>query len=1669
VGSQSLTAVYSGDSNYATSTGSATLQVNYATSSSLTTVAVSPATPVVGQTTTITDVITATGTTTGPTGTVNFTAGGTTISGCGAVATVFYASTQTKATCTTTALATAGSNALQAILTPSGNYAASTASTSVTVTAASTVTTLSPTPAAGTWALSDTGGSTAADSSGNSNTGTVQTGVTEGSTAPPGGTASMLFNGTSGYVSLGTSNTLSPTGNFTISAWVKPTGTPTSGQIAAVYARDDSTLGRWGLFGIHNNGSNVWTPYSEYGGTAGSKDGSITIPTTSWSQITWSYNAANTTMYVYVNGVLETGGTQSTATTFASGQTGQTTIGERTYSTTHSYFPGNIANVSIAPTTATAGASTTFTATIVPQYAGAPTGTVNFKNGSSSISGCSAQAVSTTSGITTATCTTTSLGTVGNDAITAVYSGDSGFNTSTSAVANEAIAKAASSTSLTYSPSSPAVNQSITITATVTGPAVTPTGSINFKSNGTTISGCGTQALNAGSPDTATCTTSYATASSPALTAVYTGDGNYTTSTSSAVTPTIVAASTTTTVTDGGGGLPQYNNNDTFTATITPAYGGTTAGTVGFKLDGTNYTGCTTVGVSSNIAQCTMTTAGGLTVGAHTAVATFTATGGNFTSSTSTTYNFTVVGQASTTTITANPSSPAVGQSVTLSSTTTSPGLTVSGTMNFQLGGVSITGCSSQTVTAGAATCTTVLTTSGTASLSAIYSGSSTVATSTGTLSPTVVADPTVTNLAGTTSDNSANINGTGTGITGAMTTQGSWNPATTSSVENTSLIATFYMPSTSNHGALIKDGTAAGGGIALGVGASGAMGTNGDYLLVSYDGSGTRTINASSTVSVGWHTAVLSVSATGYATVYLDGTQVYTESSGSAPNAAGTGTNLYVGGYTGSTVRNFTGNISNAAVIPVALTSTNVTTLNTAAYGTSYPTTVNSFSPIAYWQLADTTGSTTATDSGTHGYTGTVPTSVVTFGQTGNAAGSSVYGASTSFTATVVPQYTGGSVTPTGTVTFYSGGTAISTCTAASITGSSPYTATCTIASLAAGNNAITAIYTPGNSNFATSTSLPSRQTISQATSTTALSASPTPTTVGTSTTLTATITPQNSGGTPTGTVNFESNGSSISSCSAQAVSSGVATCTTTFAAGGTNSLTAIYSGDSSQTGSTSSAVPLTVNINTATSLTDSAGGLPIYGASDTVTSTVTGTVGTPVGTVGYTLDGSAYTGCTAQTLSSGTTSCTFASTDLTTGTHTVVATYTPSGGNFLASTSSSFTITVAPASSSTAISASPSSLTVVANPTTTLTSTITGSGATPTGTVTFTSTGSAPTCGSSGVVTLSSGTATCSYTPYASGTWTVTAQYSGDSGHAASSNTLSLTVANDYVYLPNQSNTTVSTTGTSSVTAPSTYSGWVISSESIGYTITGTNGANGNTRSTGAGSGGEAGTTTATATALGTVGATLSLSTGNFANGGTDNASSSPGYYNGGTGGKSSAIHDNTDGVYIGVAGGGAGGGSPGFYVATVQANGGAGAVGNASGCTAGSAGGSAGSGAGGGGGGGTGCGVSLAGAGGTTNWGTTSGGTTGYAGAGGNGAQGYSNDSTYHSSTGSGGGGGGGCSGGGGGGAGAYNGGTLYGAGGGGGGGGGCGGTSYSHATSGSGSINYYFNFTYVVTHN
>ncbi len=332
-------------------------------------------------------------------------------------------------------------------------------------------------------------------------------------------------------------------------------------------------------------------------------------------------------------------------------------------------------SVSASSSTPAYGASVTFTAT-VQVTSGSPTGTVNFYLGTTLLGSSSLSSAGTSVG--TATLATTKLG-VGANAITAQYSGDDNFTSSTSAAVTVTVSQIATSTAVTYSPSSPTVGANVTLTATITpsstGSAV-PTGTVDFFS-GSTLLGSGTI-----SNDVATYSTTALAAGSNSITAEYLGDTNYATSTSTAVTVTVTQFVAVT----YGPTLPVYGQAVTLTATLTPTGTAAPTGTVTF-VNGSTELGTATV--SSDVATLNTTL---LSVGNNAVTADYSGDS-NYPASTSAVESVAVVLAATSTNVSLSDSNPALDETVTLTAivSVTSPGAgNPTGTVEFLDNGTSL-------------------------------------------------------------------------------------------------------------------------------------------------------------------------------------------------------------------------------------------------------------------------------------------------------------------------------------------------------------------------------------------------------------------------------------------------------------------------------------------------------------------------------------------------------------------------------------------------------------------------------------------------------------------------------------------------------------------------------------------------------------------------------------------------------------------------------------------------------------------------------------------------------------------------------------------------------------------------------------------------------------------
>jgi hypothetical protein len=222
----------------------------------------------------------------------------------------------------------------------------------------------------------------------------------------------------------------------------------------------------------------------------------------------------------------------------------------------------------------------------------------------------------------TATFPIATLG-VGTRAVKAVYGGDATFAASTSAALHQSVAKATSATVLVSSLNPSVFGQSVTFTATVAPQfSGTPAGWVTFK-NGTT--NLGTVALSGG---VASCTTTKLAAGTLSITAEYEGNASFTSSTSTPISQVVNQASTTLTPVSSLN-PSNYKQSVTFTATVTPQFGGAVTGTVTFT-SGTNTLG--TTGINLGVARLTTST---LASGGDTITATYNGSSNFTTSSTS--------------------------------------------------------------------------------------------------------------------------------------------------------------------------------------------------------------------------------------------------------------------------------------------------------------------------------------------------------------------------------------------------------------------------------------------------------------------------------------------------------------------------------------------------------------------------------------------------------------------------------------------------------------------------------------------------------------------------------------------------------------------------------------------------------------------------------------------------------------------------------------------------------------------------------------------------------------------------------------------------------------------------------------------------------------------------
>jgi hypothetical protein len=272
-----------------------------------------------------------------------------------------------------------------------------------------------------------------------------------------------------------------------------------------------------------------------------------------------------------------------------------------------------------------------------------------------------------------------------------------------------------------------------------------------------------------------------------------------------------------------------------------------------------------------------------------------------------------------------------------------------------------------------------------------------------------------------------------------------------------------------------------------------------------------------------------------------------------------------------------------------------------------------------------------------------------------------STFGQSVTFTASV----TSGSGVPVGTVTFTQGSNVLASNVAVDGTGHAAFSTS----ALAVGSNTITATFTGGtgwgNSSGSDSAS---PQVVNKAATTTTVSSNANPSVFSQLVTFTAAVTANApGGGVPTGTVTFKNGAATLGTSTLDGT--GHATFATSTLAVGARSIKATYNGSSSYNTSTSATLSQTVSKDSTTSSVTSSLNPSTHGQSVTFTATVVANApGTavPTGTVTF-KNGNKTLGSSSLNASG---QATFATSTLTTGSHSITAVYGGSS-SFLTSTS--------------------------------------------------------------------------------------------------------------------------------------------------------------------------------------------------------------------------------------------------------------------------------------------------------------------------------------------------------------------------------------------------------------
>jgi MYXO-CTERM domain-containing protein len=844
------------------------------------------------------------------------------------------------------------------------------------------------------------------------------------------------------------------------------------------------------------------------------------------------------------------------------------------------------------------GGSTTFTATVTATApgAGTRTGTAAFKDGATVLGTVAINAAGV------ATFSTSALA-VGTHTITVDYSGDANFAVSTSPAVNQVVNQDGASVAVASSVNPSTYGTSTTFTATVTsvGSGGTPTGNVDFVDNGTVL---GTVAVDAGG--VATFTTAALLGGTHTIDASYKGDVNHGVATASVVQT--VNGGTSATALASLTNPSVFGQSVTLTATVT-GFAATATGTVTFSEAGVALGPPSAL--AAGVASFSTTT---LAVNTHMIVATYNGDT-NYAASDSAPLSQ-VVDKAATSTLLVSGSNPAiVGDPVTFTATVaaTAPGAgTPTGSVNFREG-ATVLG-SGNLDASGKATFSTSTLTVGNHTITADYvTSASFLASSSAGVAQVINKDGVTATLASSLNPSTfgasvtftATVSSTGAGgiPTGTVTFSegaavlgtGALDAAGVATYSTTTLVGGSHMVTATYGG----DGNHAGGSSA-----ALAQVVNGATSATALASSVNPSVFGQSTTLTATVTSAIAGTITGSVTFFDGATTLGTailNAAGVATFSTSTftvGTHALSAVYAGDT--NFATSTS-AGLSQVVNKGASATTLasssNPSLVGANvtFTATVKATAPSSGTPSGTVTFKEGATTLGTGTLSGT---GIATFATTTLAVGShtvtaeyggganhnastsapltqnvtaaaamialtatpspATFGAAVTLTATV----SGANGTPTGTIAFKDGMTALGMGTL-----SASGVATLSVPNLTAGPHTLGAAYS-GDTTYATGTGTASL-VVNKAATTTTLVSSLNPSTAGAAVTFTATVASATAGF--TGQVEFFDGTTSLG---IQPLTGATATLSTSALAQTGHSITATYKGDNNFATSTSAAL---------------------------------------------------------------------------------------------------------------------------------------------------------------------------------------------------------------------------------------------------------------------------------------------------------------------------------------------------------------------------------------------------------------------------------------------------------------------------------------------------------------